>query len=100
MQHSNIDSTVDETNRVQQQCPICFNGIKKGVELPCGHVYDDVCIVEWFIETRGTGPCPVCRDPVEFRLAEPDEISTPPPLRLTSYSLVDAPDAIYVLLRS
>mmetsp|Transcript_8367 Transcript_8367/g.5973 ORF Transcript_8367/g.5973 Transcript_8367/m.5973 type:complete len:85 (-) Transcript_8367:103-357(-) len=42
-------------------CTVCCDSIqmgKKGMFMPCGHVYHPDCLLPWF-ETNNT--CPVCR---------------------------------------
>ncbi|XP_010480537.1 PREDICTED: E3 ubiquitin-protein ligase RNF181-like [Camelina sativa] len=49
------------SSSIGDKCTICLEELKDGarvVSLPCGHEFDDKCIVEWF----GTSHlCPLCR---------------------------------------
>ncbi|XP_010497343.1 PREDICTED: E3 ubiquitin-protein ligase RNF181-like [Camelina sativa] len=49
-----------KTSSIGDKCTICLEELKDGakvVTLPCGHEFDDKCIVEWF----GTSHfCPLC----------------------------------------
>lgn len=42
-------------------CTICLEEFKNGerfVILPCGHAFDEKCIVDWFETSHA---CPLCR---------------------------------------
>jgi hypothetical protein len=42
-------------------CPICTEDIKLGKEglfLPCGHIFDNDCLMPWL---KDNNTCPVCR---------------------------------------
>jgi hypothetical protein len=55
-----------EINDVQD-CVICYDEIEEGEirdvrKLPCGHIFDLHCIVQWFEERwGGNTDCPMCR---------------------------------------
>jgi len=61
----------DALDRNDRACYICFQpfgstdslygGSEKPVQLPCGHVYGDVCISIW---THSSNSCPLCRNKV------------------------------------
>lgn len=49
------------SNSDDSMCTICLEGLEKGeivVTLPCGHEFDDGCIVKWFLKDH---VCPLCR---------------------------------------
>ncbi|CAA7028689.1 unnamed protein product [Microthlaspi erraticum] len=51
-------------------CTICLDEFKTGervVTLPCGHEFDDRCILEWFATNH---VCPLCR----FQLPREDQV--------------------------
>lgn len=39
-------------------CPICFESMDEGARLTCGHVFHELCVSRWFMETT---TCPMCR---------------------------------------
>ncbi|EOA38721.1 hypothetical protein CARUB_v10010838mg [Capsella rubella] len=49
------------SNSDDNKCSICMKGFGKDeivVTLPCGHEFDDTCIVKWFLINHA---CPLCR---------------------------------------
>eukprot|EP00437_Effrenium_voratum_P006179 CAMPEP_0181420776 /NCGR_PEP_ID=MMETSP1110-20121109/12761_1 /TAXON_ID=174948 /ORGANISM="Symbiodinium sp., Strain CCMP421" /LENGTH=174 /DNA_ID=CAMNT_0023543829 /DNA_START=18 /DNA_END=542 /DNA_ORIENTATION=+ len=54
---------------VQQTCLCCLEDFK-GPDvislLPCGHIYHEACLMEWFTARRSSGSCPVCRQHAEM----------------------------------
>ncbi|CAL9215858.1 unnamed protein product, partial [Arabidopsis halleri] len=49
------------SNSDASMCTICLEEFKKGemvVTLPCGHEFDDCCIMDWFATHND---CPLCR---------------------------------------
>mmetsp|Transcript_48570 Transcript_48570/g.122235 ORF Transcript_48570/g.122235 Transcript_48570/m.122235 type:complete len:154 (+) Transcript_48570:55-516(+) len=62
LQEDVIDVTVSASRLARcSACPICCDPFKVGDdarELPCGHFFDDHCIVTW-LEDNHT--CPMCR---------------------------------------
>ena len=47
-----------QTVDAEGTCPICFESMDEGVQLKCSHVFHDVCLSRWFMETT---TCPMCR---------------------------------------
>ncbi|CAH2070021.1 unnamed protein product [Thlaspi arvense] len=53
--------TKGKTSSITKHCTICLNEFKNGrkvVTLPCGHEFDNKCIVKWF---KVSHVCPLCR---------------------------------------
>ncbi|KAL1207869.1 E3 ubiquitin-protein ligase RING1-like [Cardamine amara subsp. amara] len=63
------NKTSDTVGEIDITCSICLEEFENGrriVTLPCGHDFDDGCIVEWFVSSH---VCPLCR----FELPSEDE---------------------------
>ncbi|CAE7763596.1 rnf149, partial [Symbiodinium microadriaticum] len=48
----------------QETCLCCLDDFEDShavALLPCGHVFHEACISEWFLSARSTGACPICR---------------------------------------
>lgn len=60
-----------EKSNNNEECTICLEEFSNGailVPLPCGHDFDDECIVKWF---KTSHVCPLCR----FELPREDQIT-------------------------
>ena len=54
---------VDINKEHQEQCPVCMEDIvKKGLKLPCGHIFDRNCVTTWLKQHNS---CPVCRKGID-----------------------------------
>ncbi|CAH2070023.1 unnamed protein product [Thlaspi arvense] len=63
--------TKGKTSSITNHCTICLEEFKNGrkvVTLPCGHEFDNKCIVKWF---KVSHVCPLCR----FELPSEDDFS-------------------------
>ena len=47
-----------QTVDAEGDCPICFESMDEGVQLKCSHVFHELCLSRWFMETT---TCPMCR---------------------------------------
>ncbi|XP_026428252.1 uncharacterized protein LOC113324135 [Papaver somniferum] len=59
----NKDNNGDE----KEECVICLDEFKEGnnaMELYCGHVFHNQCVIKWINETEPQSVCPICRHPL------------------------------------
>ena len=47
-----------QTVDTEGDCPICIESMDEGVQLKCSHVFHELCLSRWFMETT---TCPMCR---------------------------------------
>lgn len=52
------DATEEELALCHNTCTICRGTMDEGKKLPCGHVFHEVCLREWFEHQQN---CPLCR---------------------------------------
>lgn len=44
----------------EEECPICAEEFSNPVQLPCSHIYCQICIDKW-LHRKGKNSCPTCR---------------------------------------
>ncbi|CAE7039054.1 Rnf103 [Symbiodinium sp. CCMP2456] len=57
-------SVLPTSVKCQETCLCCLDDFEDShavALLPCGHVFHEACISEWFLSARSTGACPICR---------------------------------------
>lgn len=52
------DANVEELALCHNTCTICRGNMDEGKKLPCGHVFHQACLREWFEHQQN---CPLCR---------------------------------------
>ncbi|OLQ08544.1 RING-H2 finger protein ATL5 [Symbiodinium microadriaticum] len=57
-------SVIPASLKPQETCLCCLEEFEESdtvALLPCGHVFHEACITEWFLSARSSGACPICR---------------------------------------
>ena len=75
--HSHIPSEHSDRNKLQEDCPICYNSLcskKNIVSTHCGHLFHKDCITTWRESCPNGDSCPVCRRKTNISRKRPSKI--------------------------
>ncbi|CAH8497626.1 unnamed protein product [Heterobilharzia americana] len=92
-----LDSRIIYLN-FKENCSICWEGMSKSCQLPCGHIFHTACLYLWIEQNAN---CPICRksfddisDPQLATVAAPTTMSTTPLPSLSTSVSSDTPVAL------
>ncbi|CAD5214884.1 unnamed protein product [Bursaphelenchus okinawaensis] len=76
---THIGVAVSAKDIEDDNCAICLNTMTSGVKLPCGHIFEELCVRKWLEERN---ECPLCRKTVVPNFTKYDRVPMFPPYLL------------------
>ncbi|CAD5221060.1 unnamed protein product [Bursaphelenchus xylophilus] len=73
---THIGLNVSSNEIEDDNCAICLNTMTSGVKLPCGHIFEELCVRKWLEERN---ECPLCRKSVVPNFTKYDRVPLFPP---------------------